>query len=253
MSAWAARNLGTNRHLTGGRTGAAMSTAFTPREIRACRLFFWADVGVAVSGGFLTTWTELVGAGATRNFTAAGAARPTFNASSATFGNRKSFTLDGTANFLTSAASTSFASGVTLLVAYKPDVVAAVTYTFFSALDLGGTSLLWQTNETFQAKDEAANDGGTKAATISIGPHVFVVSLVNGAQSYYLDALSTFATGAVTWGTFLVTQFGARNGIANFLDGEVRTIIAFDGVLSASDHARLSRWAANDSGVSVAA
>lgn len=233
-----------------GVAGIVFANGFTPREDSAVKLWYRSDMGITQASNLISTWAEQSGAGSTHDWTAATTARPTYTASDSAFGNRPSLTFDGVANTFAVASQTPAASGVTILMAYRPAINNATMW-LLSDIALGGASLLGQTATGYRLDDEIPHSS-TPTVTITVATHVLTVDAANGAQRYWLDdATIAKAQDTQAFGTFIVQEFGQRAG-ANFFQGKLSEVVVCSGVLSDARRKRMMRYMGAYSGVAVA-
>jgi hypothetical protein len=215
------------------------------------KLWFEASLGITTSSGVVTTWAESSKVAANKDLTAASSARPTYNSADSTILNRPSLTFDGSANQMGIPTSTTLTGSASFVFVYKNDD-ANTTRTLLSDLEIGGTSLLWQSSASYQMLDEAGHNS-QKSLTLAAQWHVLIVTATNGAQAYYLDAATTAtATDTIAWGNFIVTKLGARNS-TSFFKGKIAEWAAFDRVLTAGEINLTAHALGAKYGISVAA
>lgn len=215
----------------GASSPTAVAAAWTPADYGA-DLLLWlrADTGVTdAGGGVCSVWADQSGNG--RDMSAAGAARPTINASDANYGGEPSLSFDGTAMTMAGAAWGAAASQpVTwLVVARNTEVVGGGGNQRQLVEGVGG-------NRHVLYHSGSGTTDFYAGATVSNGPvwgndAAIVVAEANGASFQLFK--NGFATADKTGdcGALTVTgvRIGSFNGASNYWKGSVAEVLCVQG------------------------
>jgi hypothetical protein len=210
-----------------------------------CGVYWREDLGVTLSAGLVTTWADQSTSG--NDVTAAGAARPTYDA--ARYNDRPALRFDGVANTLSRAATNLFGSGAySMLLVLK--VIAIAGNATFLGNGTGGAGVYFftgagNTRSLLHQGVEVHTDGALQTTSheswISTRPAASAPTLrVNG-----IAVAVTNANPAVSDpGGAAELRVGAIGGASNFSNEDVLTAAMYTRDLSAAEQRLIGARAA---------
>jgi hypothetical protein len=218
--------------LVGGYTFDPPSAWAPPDASVGTKLWYRPDLGLTEAGGLVSGLADQSGlADAGRDQAAAGADRPGYLASDATYGNQPVLTFDGTQSMLSGVFNAAVAPPLTLLIIGQIDVDSAM-------LSNGVDS-----NMVFKSAGNAYFYGAAQgsapfgAATVTAPCCIMYTDdgtgAVDAAKIYVNDLANPIGTGSTNWASTTGLHLGLDVVAVGKLQGKQAEIILFGGVLAA--------------------
>lgn len=220
------------------------AVAWTPPSASLTTLaWFRADIGLTQSGGLATSWLNQGGGGDTnRNQSAAGAARPGFTASDASYGGKAVITGTGTQVFAS--------GGAWSLTPNPPVTVIIIGETAATSAFVGDpttTNMLYADasgHESVYGSVTAAQTG--TVLVTSAKAFMFTDDGTGGAAAakLYVNNFTTASSTFTTWWSTLsrLDMLSGFSGAYPMLTGKIAEVIVYRGIIAGTDLTNLRAY-----------